>query len=169
MELYGIRHADAQPLEGSITDDAHRPLTDTGIAQSKALAQCLQKLGVHLDVVLTSPLLRARQTAEEMLRNWSVPKPPIEVVEELVDAGKRKRLVRLLREQGKESVALIGHQPDLSIFTAWLVGSRKAQLDLSKAGAALVHCNDEPDRGAGKLIWLVTPQWFNIPTARHVD
>lgn len=169
MELYVIRHADAKPLDGNLTEDADRPLTDTGIAQSKALAQCLQKLGVHLEVVLTSPLLRARQTAEEMLRNWSNPKPPLEVAEELVDAGKRKKLVQLLREVGKESVAIIGHQPDLSVFTAWLTGSRKARLDLSKAGAALVHCTDEPERGAGTLIWLVTPQWFNIPTARHVD
>ncbi len=169
MELYVIRHAEAKPLEGTITDDADRPLTDTGIAQSRALSQCLQKLGVKLDVVLTSPLLRAKQTAEEMLRHWSNPKPPVEVVQELVDAGKRKKLARLLREVGKESVAIVGHQPDLSTFTAWLTGSRKAQLDFAKAGVALVHCTDAPDRGAGTLEWLVTPDWFLIPPSRHVD
>jgi phosphohistidine phosphatase len=169
MELYVIRHADAKPLDDTITDDADRPLTETGIAQSKALAQCLQKLGVKLDVVLTSPLLRAKQTAEEMLRNWSGTKPPVEVVQELADASKRKRLGKLLQEVGKESVAIIGHQPDLSTFTAWLTGSRKAQIDFAKAGAALVHCTEAPDRGAGTLEWLVTPSWFNMPTPRHVD
>lgn len=169
MDLYVIRHADAQPLQESIPDDADRPLTETGIGQSKALAQCLQKLGVKLDVVLTSPLLRAKQTAEEMLRNWSGTKPAVEVVQELADAGKRKRLAKLLREVGKESVAIIGHQPDLSTFTAWLTGSRKAQFDFAKAGAALVHCTEAPDRGTGTLEWLVTPQWFNMPKPSHVD
>jgi phosphohistidine phosphatase len=169
MELYVIRHADAKPLDADIPDDADRPLTNTGIAQSKSLAQCLQKLGVHLDVVLTSPLLRARQTAEEMLRQWKEPRPAVEVAEELVDAGKRKKLVRLLCEVGKESVAIIGHEPDLSVFIAWLTGSRKAQLELSKAGFARVHCEGDPNRGAGTLIWLVTPHWFDIPSPRHVD
>ena len=169
MDLYVIRHADAQPLGGNITEDADRPLTEMGTAQSKALAHCLGRLGVHLDLILTSPLLRAKQMGEEMLRHWGKPKPPLEVVEELVDAGKRKKLARLLREVGKESVALIGHQPELSVFTAWLLGSRKAQLDLAKIGAALVRCEEAPGQGAGSLVWLVTPQWFIIPSPRHVD
>src|SRR5262245_4685086 len=130
MDLYVIRHAEAQPLGGSITDDAERPLTETGKAQSKALAQGLQRLGVKLDVILTSPLLRARQTAEEILRCWNAPKPALEVVEELVNAGKRRKLARVIRDVAKESVAIVGHQPDLAIFAAWLIGSKKAELDL---------------------------------------
>jgi phosphohistidine phosphatase len=169
MDLYVIRHADALPLGDHITDDADRPLTDAGTAQAKALAQCLQRLGVHLDVVLSSPLLRARQTAETMLRSWSAPVPPLEVVDELVNAGKRKKLSRLLRDVGKESVAIIGHQPDLSAYVAWLIGSKKASIDLEKSGVALIRCSDRPGRGAGTLIWLATPQWFIQPSSRHAD
>ncbi|OAI47518.1 hypothetical protein AYO44_09400 [Planctomycetaceae bacterium SCGC AG-212-F19] len=168
MDLYVIRHADAQPLSETITDDAERPLTDTGIAQSKALGQCLQRLGVRLDVVLTSPLLRARQTAEELVKVWSKPAPPVEVVDALVDASKRKKLSSVVRDVAKESIALIGHQPDLAVYAGWLIGSKKANLDLDKSGVACIRCPEAPDRGSGTLLWLVTPQWFTL-APRHVD
>jgi phosphohistidine phosphatase SixA len=49
--------------------------------------------------------------------------------------------------------------PDLNDYAGWLIGSKKAQVDLAKAGIACVHFEDEPDKGAGVLTWLVTPQW----------
>jgi phosphohistidine phosphatase len=168
MEIYVIRHADAEPLSETITDDAERPLTETGKGQAKAVGQCLQKLGAKVDVILTSPLLRARQTAEGMVAAWTKPAPAVEVVEELADAGKRRKLTKVLRDLGKETVAIVGHQPDLSVYAAWLMGSKKAALELDKAGVALIHCPDGPGRGAGSLAWLVTPDWF-ASAPRHVD
>src|SRR5262249_46148483 len=107
MEIYVIRHADAEPLSETVTDDAERPLTETGKGQAKAVGQCLQKLGAKVDVILTSPLLRARQTAEGIVAAWTKPAPAVEVVDELVDAGKRRKLTKVISAVGKETVAIV--------------------------------------------------------------
>ena len=159
MDLYLIRHAEAHPLDDKITDDAERPLTDAGRATARALATTLTRLGVKLDVVATSPLLRARQTAEEILSQWPAP-PELRVAAELSPGGKRRKVALGLRKLGKGAVGLVGHQPDLGELAAWLIGSRKAQVDFDKAGVALIHCPDEPGKSAGSLVWLATPAWF---------
>jgi phosphohistidine phosphatase len=161
MDLYIIRHAEAQPLgERTISADADRPLTEAGKAQARLLAQTLQRLGVKLDVLLTSPLLRARQTAEEMLSSWKAPVPELQVTDELAPGGKRKGLSRFLRELEKEAVGLVGHQPDLGLYAAWLIGSKKIGIDLDKTGTACIQCPKGPRKRRGTLIWLVTPAWL---------
>jgi phosphohistidine phosphatase len=161
MDLYIIRHADAQSLgEGGIENDADRPLTKEGTAQSNSLAQTLQRHGVHLDHIITSPLLRARQTAEGLLENLAPPKPGLHLCDQLVPGGKRKKLTRFLCSIDSQSLAIVGHMPDLGVYIGWLIGSTKAQTDLAKAGVACIHFDDELDKGAGALIWMVTPQWY---------
>jgi phosphohistidine phosphatase len=160
MDLYIIRHADAQPLgEGGVSDDAERPLTAVGQAQCGPLAAALQRQGVRLERVVTSPLLRARQTAEGLLKHLAPPTPELHTCDHLAPGGRRKKLTRFLRGLGVQSAAVVGHMPDLNLYAAWLIGSRQAQLELAKAGVACVHFDDEPDKGAGVLTWLVTPQW----------
>ncbi len=161
MEIYVIRHADALALgERGITNDEDRPLSERGETQARVVGSGLRKRGIKLSTIVTSPLLRARQTAEEMLRVWTPPSPEIHVCPELAPAGKRKKLARFLKDLGGDEVALVGHQPDLGELTAWLIGSRKAHLDLSKAGVAHVSCPDGPGKGRGTLVLLLTPDWF---------
>lgn len=161
MELFVIRHAEAVPRgKGDVNSDEDRPLTEHGHAQTRALAAALGRGGVQLEVVLTSPLLRARQTAEGLLGSLPDPKPELRVCEELSPDCKTSKLARVLRKMGRESIALVGHQPDLSGHVAWLIGSKKAQLDMDKAGLARVTCTGAADKGSGVLVWLVTPEWF---------
>jgi len=160
MDLYIIRHADAQPLgEGDIHEDSERPLTAAGQAQCGPLAAALQRQGVRLERVVTSPLLRARQTAEGLLKHLSSHPPELHTCDHLAPGGKRRKLTRFLRRLGVQSVAIIGHDPDLSLYAGWLIGSKKVQVDLAKAGIACIHFDDEPDKKGGVLTWLVTPQW----------
>jgi len=162
MELYLIRHADAATLgEGGVTVDEDRPLNDTGRQQLPLLAQGLKRLGVTLDLLMTSPLVRARQTAEGMLASWGSPAPELQVVEELAPRGRRRKLAKRLQGQGLKRIALVGHQPDLGEFAGWLIGSRKSKLDLAKAGVAYVHFDDGLDKAEGVLRWLATPEWMN--------
>jgi phosphohistidine phosphatase len=161
MDLYVIRHADAAPLgEGGVTIDANRPLTPKGQEQSKRLAIGLAAQDVHLGIVVTSPLMRARQTADGLRAAWTPPAPELRISEELAPGGKRKKLARFLRDLGAERVAIIGHQPELAEFAGWLIGSRKANLDLAKAGVAYIVCDPKPGKGNGRLVWQVTPAWF---------
>jgi phosphohistidine phosphatase len=160
MDLYIIRHADAQPLgEQGIRDDADRPLTVAGQAQCGSLAAALKRQKINLERLVTSPLLRARQTAEGLLKELEAPQPELHTCDHLAPGGKRRKLTRFLRGLSAQSVAVVGHMPDLNFYVGWLIGSKKAQVDLAKAGVACIHFEDEPRKGTGVLTWLITPQW----------
>jgi phosphohistidine phosphatase len=161
MDLYVIRHADALALgEGGITEDADRPLSEVGEAQARAVGKGLQSRGLLPGLIVTSPLVRARQTAEGIQRQFPAERLPVQVAEELAPGVKPKKLARFLRGLSAASLAVVGHQPDLGEWTAWLIGSKKAQVDLAKAGVALLSCPEGPRKGGGTLAWLVTPEWF---------
>jgi phosphohistidine phosphatase len=161
MDFYLIRHADAQPLgEGGVTQDEDRPLTEEGLAQCKPLATALLRHGVKFDQVVSSPLLRARQTAEGILQHWPAPAPPLHLCEDLANGGKRGKLTRFVRGLDGASFALVGHMPDLAAYAAWLIGSKKAQVDLAKAGVAHIHFESRPGKRQGVLTWLVGPEWY---------
>lgn len=163
MELYLIRHAEAAPLgTGGVTQDEDRPLTARGQEQAQGLAAGLRKHGVRLGVVLTSPLLRARQTAEGILQHWPDPAPELRVCDALVPDVRPRKLSRAIAALGADVVALVGHQPDLGLYAAWLLGSRKIRIDLPKAGIACFHCPEGPGKGDGQLEWLVPPELFTV-------
>ena len=167
MDLYVIRHADALALgERGITEDADRPLSEVGETQAKAVGTGLQAKGLRPALIVTSPLVRARQTAEGIQRQFPAERPALQVAEELAPGVKPKQLARFLRGLTADAVALVGHQPDLGEWAAWLIGSKKAQVDLAKAGVALVSCPDGPRKGGGTLVWLVTPEWFAAGDAK---
>jgi phosphohistidine phosphatase len=160
MDLYLIRHADALPLtEPGLPQDFERPLSEKGNSQVKWLAGWLQQEAIHLEVVFTSPLVRAQQTAEGLLGEAS-PAPSLRVCEELAPGGKRKALAKILRQWGGQSAALVGHMPDLATFAAWLIGSKNAHLDIAKAGVAVISVEDQPRKGSGTLNLLLTPKWL---------
>ena len=160
MDLYLIRHADALALgERGNTHDSERPLSDKGYAQSKMLGAWMQRKGITLDQVFTSPLLRAHQTAESMLGSITSA-PPLQPCPELAPGEKPKELAKVLRKWGGERAALVGHLPDLPEFAGWLIGSKRAQVDLATAGMAYIHVAEEPCKGGGVLVWLVTPEWL---------
>jgi phosphohistidine phosphatase len=160
MDLYLIRHADALALgERGNTQDSERPLSDKGFGQAKQLGAWMQRKGIALDQIFTSPLVRAHQTAEGMAGPIS-PAPPLQLCQELAPGEKPKSLAKVLRRWGGERAALVGHLPDLPVFAAWLIGSKRAQIDLAKAGIAYISVADEPCKGGGTLVWLVTPEWL---------
>jgi phosphohistidine phosphatase len=162
MEIYLIRHADAVPRgENDKQADEDRPLTPTGEAQAETIGRGLQRKGVALQVILSSPLLRARKTVEGIVKGWTGPAPDVQVCEELTPGKKPRKLARFLRELQREGVALVGHEPDLSAWTAWIIGNKRAQLALAKAGVAHITCPNGPAKGEGTLLQLLTPDWMS--------
>ena len=161
MELYLIRHADAFALgERGITNDEERPLSEKGEQQSEKAARAFQAKGILLDKLFTSPLVRSRQTAEILLRIWSRPELLLESCDSLAPGGKPRKLSKFVAKSGGAKIGLVGHMPDLADYAAWLVGDRKAQLDIAKAGAVLIECDGEPTKKGGVLKWMVTPDWY---------
>ena len=161
MELYLIRHAEALALgERGITSDEERPLSQKGESQAEAAAKALLSRGIVLEKLFTSPLVRARQTAEVLLRTWSKPELILETCDALAPGGKPRKLSKFLLKSGSERMGLVGHMPHLGEFAGWLLGAKKAQIDFAKAGIALITCGDLPSKGMGELQWLVTPDWY---------
>jgi phosphohistidine phosphatase SixA len=70
---------------------------------------------------------------------------------------------------GVENVAIIGHDPDLPAYLAWLIGACAKNIHLRKAGVALVRFEDMPCKGEGQLAWVVSPDWFMTPQPQPVD
>lgn len=160
MELYLIRHADAIPLgENGITEDEQRPLTPKGEQQADAMGKLFKARGIGFDRIISSPLVRARQTAEIMLESSGI-ELDLAFSDTLVPEACPKKLGRYLKKMGGERVAVVGHLPHMGEFASWIIGSRKANIDVAKAGVALVSIDDAPRKGRGSLQWLITPDWF---------
>ena len=114
MRLYLVRHAEAAPGE----PDELRRLTSEGKAQARALGERLRDEGVQVDSVLTSPLLRARETGEELARQLGAKAQP----DERLAPGAGPEEVRAAVEGRGENVIAIGHQPDCGRVAAELTG-----------------------------------------------
>jgi phosphohistidine phosphatase len=115
MRLYLVRHGEAAPGD----PDELRPLTPEGRAQSRELGERLAADGVRVDTLLSSPLLRARETAEELASQLHVEAEP----DERLAPGATLELVREAVAGRGESVLVVGHQPDCGRIAAAVTGS----------------------------------------------
>ncbi|MCS6977770.1 MAG: phosphohistidine phosphatase SixA [Gemmatales bacterium] len=160
MQIYLIRHADAEPVGAAgVQTDEERPLTAKGMEQTDDLARFFKRLGVEPGVILSSPLLRSRQTAERLLERMGLGEGKCELVleDELALGGSCKKLAKRLAKVNSAVVFLVGHEPDLGRFTGWLIGSKRAHIEFAKAGVACLEARTPIEKGCASLIWLVTP------------
>lgn len=159
MELLFLRHGEAGERRAWGGSDEERPLTAEGRAQTAAEGLALRRLQIVPDIILTSPLVRARQTAEILATEMGVPDRLI-VEERLGYDFRWKKLRELLSEQPHcRRLMLIGHEPDFSESISKLIGG--GQVVLKKGGLAIVSL-DGPDAVQGELLCLVTPQMLEL-------
>ena len=165
MQVIFIRHASAAPA-GADGDEA-RQLNEEGKAQAVVAAKALKRLGAGLELILTSPLLRAVQTAGIIAEVHGG--PDVEQTQLLAPpadaAGLRSRLAQLLA-QGIGTIGIVGHAPSLDDCIGVIVAARpKIGLSLSKAGAACVQVPDEWPNARAELRWLMRREQLEILTA----
>jgi phosphohistidine phosphatase len=167
MDVIFFRHGIAVEQEKWQGDDDDRPLTKAGAESAKLAAQGLRVLKVLPDVLLSSPLVRARQTAELVQEALGV-KAKIEVVEDLSPAAPPERLLTRLAHSPNDSVVLcVGHEPHLSTtISATISGKTAASIEVKKASACAVHFAGQPQAGAGRLIWLIPPKVLRLLGSR---
>jgi len=153
MQLYFLRHGQADWPDWDPAQDEQRPLTEAGLAKMKAEAKAIRRLELGITIVLTSPLIRARQTAESVAARLEV--QPVE--EPLLAPGfNAKRLSEILRRYPDVAeLMLVGHEPDFSRTIAQIIGG--GRIAMKKGGLARVdlETNDPP---RGDLVWLLTPK-----------
>ena len=156
-ELYLIRHGVAEERGDAWPDDSKRPLTEDGTSRMRKAARGLSRLGVAFDIVFTSPLVRARQTAE-IVAGGLAPRPALVNIESLApDAGYAALMADLEKHARKPRIALVGHEPDIGELAARLVGSRRA-IEFKKGAICRIDLDEIPPSGPGQLRWFVTPK-----------
>ena len=160
MYLYLVRHGSAV-LHGTegITCDAERTLTPKGIKKLRASASALVQLGVTLDEVWTSPLTRARETADVLIDEFAVAQPA-RVVDYLQPEAPFEPLAEELQNHLEQAgIALVGHEPDLGeLATYLLTGTRSASFRFKKGGVACIEVYDIRPQVHCQLRWLLTPK-----------
>jgi phosphohistidine phosphatase len=160
-ELYLIRHGVAEERGEAWPDDAKRPLSEDGIARLRKSGRGLIRLGVELDVVLTSPLVRTRQTADIVAGAFET-RPPIVAVESLAPGGGYAAVIADLEKQSRRSrIALIGHEPGIGEIAAKLIGSRHV-VEFKKGAVCRIDLDTLPPGGAGVLRWFATPKMLRL-------
>lgn len=161
MILYVVRHAEAVELgTPGAARDFDRALTPHGRDQARALASALVNLKYGADAVVASPLVRAHQTAVELMDLW-VPGGRVTTCDALApNRYKPGKLAEFLASVPGDRVAVVGHMPDLGAFVEWLIGAAEGTVPLAKAACACVEFAGAPVRAAGELRWLAGPEWF---------
>jgi len=156
-ELYLVRHAIAAPRGEEWPDDDKRPLTARGVSRFKEAVDGLRTLGVEVDEIFTSPLVRARQTAE-LLAAGLPGKPPVRMLDALSpDHAPASVLAQLARTVRRRRIALVGHEPCLGELAAHLIGAGRA-LPFKKGGVCRIDVESLTSRRPGGLTWFVTPK-----------
>jgi phosphohistidine phosphatase len=161
MRLLVIRHAVAEDRDAfAVTGqpDARRPLTDDGRKKMKAAVRGLKEIVSKLDVLATSPLLRAAQTAEIVSQAYG--RMETRTVEELSPERRPDELLGWLRShQLGDTVAVVGHEPHLGFLVGWLLtGRNDSFVEFKKGGAVLLEFDDPPAGGNAVLTWALPPR-----------
>ena len=163
MEVYFIRHGIAAE-RGTYADDEQRPLTNKGKTRTTKVAESLLATGLKFELILTSPLVRAYQTAEILkqvglssaLKTFTPLKPSGEIAEWL------EWLQSYQQKNPKAKIALVGHQPDFGEWIEMLIwGNVRNQVVVKKAGVIGLEI---PDLGTpisrSTLFLLTSPKWI---------
>jgi len=158
LELYLVRHAIAAERGPKYPDDRLRPLTVAGSKKFAASVPGLVEMGVAIDFVLTSPLVRARETAQ-LLAAGLKPKPAITEIEALAPGGRPQAIIEAIKTHGRRHrrLALVGHEPDLGELAARLLGAR-GMVEFKKGGVCLIDVDGATPGGPGTLRWMLTPK-----------
>jgi len=161
MQLYIVRHGIAIDREDPKSPpEAERYLTEEGIEKTKQVAKGIAAVGVHADLMVSSPYVRAMQTAVIFAGALDYPEQKIRQSESLLPGAEPAAFLReLAREKNASSVFCFGHAPHVDGLLAATVGAQRHITSMKKAGVAFVELKRVSPPN-GHLVWLVTPKLF---------
>lgn len=160
MQIYIVRHGKAlDHNDPQATSDEMRWLIDEGHAEVETMAALLARLGVQPDLVLSSPLVRARQTAEVIAESLEVA-GGVTLSDDLAPGGSVATLLDTILRHGRvRHVVVAGHMPGVSRLAGYLIhGDPDSGFGFQTGAIARVELpNDDPAPGAGRLRWMIPP------------
>ena len=163
MKLYLLRHGDAaDPNDPRYPTDAARPLTPKGIKRTRQLANGLRQMDITFDVIFSSPLIRAKQTAEIVARSLKLEKH-LRFTNHLAPGGTFVDLLAQIEHTRPaiKSVLLVGHEPFLSgLISLLCTGGPALALEMKKGGLCRLELEMVRAGRCATLEWLLTPRHF---------
>lgn len=159
VSLHLLRHGDAEPPDTWAGADRDRPLSPDGRREAKRLGAFLRSAGFEPDAIVSSPNLRARQTAELVAAAIGI---PVSIDDTLAAGPGIREIDSVLRDAGDPSrPILVGHDPDFSDIAATLVGA--AALRVRKGALVRIDVDRPLTPGRGTLRWLLPPDLLAGP------
>lgn len=157
MILYFMRHGKAGQRSAALDDD-ERPLTAAGVGALRAAAPTWQRINLRPDVVISSPLARALETAKLLLTGLGLADAP--AVDDRLRPGAAwaDMAQAMAAHPGARRAMFVGHEPDLSSAVCLLTGA--AAVRMRKGAIACVEFPGVPEPGAGELVWLLDPDLY---------
>ena len=157
MDLLILRHGQAGKSSNSFAD-YKRSLTSQGRQEVEDLSQGLKSLTIKFDVIFTSPLVRARQTAEIVAKSLRF-SGKIQYVDSLKPEGSQLEFYSLLSKLKQDSkILVVGHEPYLSNMISEAISESGCKINLKKAGLAKIKVVSTVPKIKGDLRWLLTPK-----------
>jgi len=159
MQIYIVRHGIAIDREDpKCPPDPDRYLTEEGVEKTKQVAKGLAVLGATADLLLSSPYVRAMQTAEIFAAALEYSKQKIRRTDLLLPGSETSMLFReLAKDKQSSSILLFGHAPQLDDVIATALGSKHHLTSLKKAGVALIELK-RVSPPSGEILWLAPPK-----------
>lgn len=162
MDIYIIRHAIAvEPDTPGYEDDSQRPLTDKGQVRMVAITRGLKSLDICFDLILSSPYVRAKDTASILLKGLGMKKDQLVLSENLVPMGFPDQMIGEINDKYAEvnSIAIVGHEPNLSALISLLIaGNTEALLNMKKGGVCHLSADNLFHERRATLEWLMMPK-----------
>ncbi len=156
MILYLVRHGIAvDRTDPKCPPEAERPLTARGVQKTRSAALGLRAMGAKPEVLITSPFVRAAQTAEIFAEALGFAVDKIRVNDHLKPAANPGEIIKEITHLRAKEIACFGHAPHLDLTIAHLAGARTPFTELKKAGAA---CFEQAGHGTWNLLWILTPK-----------
>ena len=160
MELFILRHGEAGQRSSSLAGDRKRPLTSSGKLEVSEIAKALKKIVLKFDLVITSPLKRAYDTAAIVSKVFNIGNK-VQIWNELAPEGQKTDLYRKISELQEESIVLlVGHQPLLGEIANDMIHRGKSSpcnLVLKKGGIMRIRLLKRSSVPRGELRWLISP------------
>ena len=163
MKIYLIRHSNAvDPGTPGYEDDSLRPLTEKGRDKMKGIASALKKLDVKPDLIVSSPYVRARQTAEILAKVLKY-KKELTFSDALVPMGNADNIIGEINEKySADELVLVGHEPCFSTLISTLTsGNPDLAINIKNGGVCCLSSDDLHTERKAVLEWLLTPKILN--------
>jgi phosphohistidine phosphatase len=157
MEIYILRHGIAvERGTAGYKSDSERPLTSDGEGKMRQIAEAMLGMGLQFDLILSSPYVRAEQTARIVAQELE---EEVTLSDHLAPGSNALELIREINDERPQRVLLVGHEPDLSrLISLLLTGNTDAMIELKKGGLCKLTADRLKFGQCATFNWLLTPK-----------